>query len=177
MQIAFAMQVAFAHSDQGGSGQVSVSVHYSQLSCRNQYPAKTAPIERSHYIYYIDYTIFPVPLQRIDIWFNLLRSRSLCYDPSIIKYIYSATHTWHRSRNIEHGVLGGKIHVIQNMVFYSGRCYTATFLQRVNRRNKVYQLECLKRFLKIVSQDVKSKQLYLIICLKQVCKNNCDLMI
>ena len=32
MQIAFAVQAAFAHSDRGGSGWVSVSVHHPQLA-------------------------------------------------------------------------------------------------------------------------------------------------
>ena len=34
---------------------------------------------------------------------------------------------------------------------------TATFLQRVNRRNRVYQLECLKGFLKTVLRNVKNR--------------------
>ena len=41
--------------------------------------------------------------------------------------------------------------------FFHVDYYTATFLQRVNRRNRIYQLKYLKRFLKTVSRNVKNK--------------------
>ena len=37
------------------------------------------------------------------------------------------------------------------------RLLTATFLQRVNRCNRVYQLKCLKGFLGTVLRDINNK--------------------
>ena len=37
------------------------------------------------------------------------------------------------------------------------KCYIAIFFSKVNRRNKIYQLKCLKRFLKTVPRNVKNK--------------------
>ena len=34
---------------------------------------------------------------------------------------------------------------------------TVTFFQKMNRRNRIYQLKYLKEFLKTVSQNVKNK--------------------